>query len=92
MNIEFADRLAAAGTLTGDNFKDVAGVPRQWSAIYAHDTSIVKLTSNTMTIGDGATAMSETVTRIAQGSYYYGLFTKIEWVSGDVTCYRKKGQ
>ena len=89
MNSTYSDKLKAAGTLTGSSFND-DGSPRRWSAIYAHEDSEVLLTSDSMTVGDGIVKMSEESTIIPAGSTFFCNASIIEWVFGEVTCYRAK--
>ena len=88
MNSTYSDKLKASGTLTGSAFTDNSLVPRSWKAIYAHEDSVVNITSPTMTVGNGTTLLSAEATSIPAGSTFFCFASVIVWVSGEVTCYR----
>jgi len=88
MNSTYSDKLKASGTLTGSAFTDNSLVPRSWKAIYAHEDSVVNITSTTMTVGNGTTLLSAEATSIPAGSTFFCFASVIVCVSGEVTCYR----
>jgi hypothetical protein len=92
MNSVYSDKLKAEGTLTGSDFATDHQGPRRWRAIYAHEESVVNITSDTMTVGDGVTTLDGEAITIPAGSTFFCDATIIEWVSGDVTCYRANAE
>lgn len=85
------DVMNSNGTLDGDSFDADRNNKRRWEEIFALTDCSFKLTSDQVTLNDGATLIPDTTTlTMKAGDRWYVFFKKIQHVTGTFACKRAK--